>query len=208
MTAPCRRPPFVALLLLGLSAICCGSPSRAASDEAERLARALALRAGMTVADIGAGEGDFSEELARRVGDSGRVFSTEIEPEEVEQLRRRFEDAGLDNVTVVLGQQSDAGLPDACCEAMLLRLVYHHFTRPDEMRASLRRALRSGGLVAVIEIEPQPGWAELPGVPERGGHGIRPKDLVREMRSDGFEVVERHDGWDGREGRYCVIFRR
>jgi hypothetical protein len=76
------------------------------------------------------------------------------------------------------------------------------------MRASLRRALRPGARLAVIDLRPRPSWRDLPGVPDRGGHGIRTEDLVREMTSDGFEVVARYDDWAGNGDRYCVVFRR
>ena len=76
------------------------------------------------------------------------------------------------------------------------------------MRASLRRALRRGGVLAVIEIDPQTAWRELPGVPDRGGHGISPGDLVAEMTADGFDVVARYEEWPGDEDHYCVVFRR
>jgi hypothetical protein len=87
-------------------------------------------------------------------------------------------------------------------------MVYHHFVDPAAMRASLWRALRPGGLIAVIDISPQRSWRDLPDVPDRGGHGIQPGDLVREMTSQGFEVVLREDDWNGDSDRYCVVFRR
>jgi hypothetical protein len=60
----------------------------------------------------------------------------------------------------------------------------------------------------VIDIDPQRGWRQLPGVPDRGGHGIHEEELVREMTADGFEVVARYDDWTGDGERYCVVFRR
>jgi hypothetical protein len=63
-------------------------------------------------------------------------------------------------------------------------------------------------LIAVIEIEPQSHWPSLEGVPDRGGHGIPSQELIDEMTSDGFEVIERHDPWEGDSDRYCVVFRR
>jgi hypothetical protein len=60
----------------------------------------------------------------------------------------------------------------------------------------------------IVDTEPQQNWRKLEGVPERGGHGIREEDLVREMTGDGFEVVARHAAWNGDAERYCVVFRR
>lgn len=183
-------------------------PTLALSSERARLVEVLALREGMHVADVGAGDGEWSERLAQEVGASGHVYATEIDSHEVEKIEGRARRAGLDNLTVILGTETDTGLPDGCCDAILLRLVYHHFTRPAPMRASLRRALRPGGRLAVVDLEPRTGWRRLPGVPDRGGHGIPMEDLVAEMTSDGFVVAARHDDWTGSGDRYCVVFRR
>ncbi len=191
-----------ALLLAGVG------PALGLSSERSRLVEALALREGMHVADVGAGDGEWTERLAREVGTAGRVYSTEIEADDVKEIQARAHRAGLDNVTAILGTETDARLPDGCCEAVLLRMVYHHFTNPAPMRASLRRALRPGARLAVIDLRPRRDWRDLPGVPDRGGHGIRMDELVEEMTSDGFEVVARHDDWNGSGDRYCVVFRR
>lgn len=177
-------------------------------DESEQIAQALGLHPGMRVADVGAGDGEWSEDLARRVGATGHVYATEVDEDDLEDMRERFEETGLDNVTSVLGDALDTGLPADCCDAILLRLVYHHFTDPAPMRSSLHQALRPGGLIAVVDILPQENWRELPGVPDRGGHGIPPADLVQEMTSDGFDLVARYDDWGSEEDHYCVVFRR
>jgi ubiquinone/menaquinone biosynthesis C-methylase UbiE len=194
-------------LAVALASVSCAAV-RAPAAEAERIAEVLELRRGVWVADVGAGKGEWSRKLASRVGDAGHVYATEIDEDDVAELEDRIDQAGLGNVTTVLGEVDDTGLPDACCDAILLRLVYHHFTEPPRMRQSLRRALRPGGLIAVIEIEPQGHWPELEGVPDRGGHGIAPDDLVSEMTIDGFEVVARYATWEGGQDRYCIVFRR
>jgi predicted methyltransferase len=183
-------------------------PAFGLSSERERLVAALALHEGMHIADVGAGDGDWTERLAEEVGPAGHVWATEIEADDVEKIEKRASRAGLQNVTVILGTETNTGLPDGCCEAILLRMVYHHFTQPAPMRASLRRALRPGALMAVIDLQPRGDWGDLDGVPDRGGHGIRDEELVEEMTSDGFEVVARYDDWSGSGNRYCVVFRR
>ncbi|HET7295353.1 MAG TPA: methyltransferase domain-containing protein [Vicinamibacteria bacterium] len=169
---------------------------------------ALALRSGMTVADVGAGDGRFSVVLAERVGPGGRVYATEIEQAKLDEIGGRARDEGLDNVVAVLGDQTSTGLPEGCCDAILLRLVYHHFTDPAPMRGSLWAALRPGGRIAVIDTRPRQDWPRLSGVPERGGHGIAIDTLLEEMVASGFVVVDRHDAWPGEGDAYCVVFRR
>jgi|GEM_PF-790800 len=198
-----------ALALTVLTALVVGCSSDAAdAAEAERIAELLELRPGMRVADVGAGDGEWTVDLARRVGGAGHVWATEVKEEHLAEIRERVEEAGLHNVTVARGDQTTNGLPDACCDAILLRLVYHHFTDPARMRRELVRALRPGGIVAVIDIEPQEHWRKLEGVPERGGHGIPAEELIAEMAQDGFRVLRRQTGWNGDEDRYGVVFGR
>jgi protein-L-isoaspartate O-methyltransferase len=178
-------------------------------SESARTAEALGLRPGLQVADVGTGNGEWAERIGREVGESGHVYATEVDRDKLHEAEARLTEAGLKNVSTILGTQEDTGLPAGCCDAILLRMVYHHFTNPPRLRASLRSALRRGAPLVVIDTEPQKGWRQLEqGVPDRGGHGVKEEDLLREMTGDGFEVVERHHDWPGDGDRYCVVFRR
>ena len=181
---------------------------RATAAEIDRLVEVLQIERGAVVADVGAGDGEWAVQLAARVGEEGHVWATEVDEDEVENIEDRILGAFLNNVTVVRGNQSDSGLPTACCDAILLRMVYHHFVRPEEMRTSLRRAVRPGGRIAIVDISPQSSWRDLPGVPDRGGHGIPLADLILEMTAAGFEVDESQEEWNGDKDRYCVVFKR
>jgi SAM-dependent methyltransferase len=197
---------FVLLALNGCATGADAGPEP--SDEMQQLFETLGLETGQEVADVGAGNGPWVPALSHWVGREGHVFATEVKEDLVDKIRGRAQEEGLANVTVLLGNDQDMGLPPACCDAVLLRLVYHHFTDPAAMRASLRRALRSGGRVAVIDIEPQKSWSTLEGVPDRGGHGIPMEDLIREMSGEGFSVESRHTDWNGDPERFCVIFKK
>ncbi|MCB1007534.1 MAG: methyltransferase domain-containing protein [Acidobacteria bacterium] len=179
-----------------------------AEDEAERILALLDVRPGATVADVGAGDGEWTLALADAVGAEGSVYATEVTEGLLESIRRRVAEAGVTNVRVVAGDQGATGLPSACCDGILLRLVYHHFVDPEAMRADLGRALRSGGRVLVVETRPQSGWRKLEDVPERGGHGIAPAALVAEMARSGLREVERRERWNGDDDRYAVLFER
>lgn len=204
---PTRLSRLALVLAVTFLAAACNVGSLAAG-ETDRIAEVLALRPGKVVADVGAGDGDWSFRLAERVGETGHVYATEVDEDELDKIRRRIENGNYTNVTAVEGSQERAGLAAECCDAILLRLVYHHFTDPSVMRADLRRALRPEGRLAIIDIVPQKLWRRLPEVPDRGGHGIPIEDLIREMTGDGFEVVSRHEDWNGDEDRFCVVFRR
>ncbi len=202
-----RRSRLLLAVSTPLLLLAACTTGRATADEADQIAAALGLEPGMKVADVGAGDGEWAVELTRQVGAGGHVYFTEVDEDDLEEARERLEETGLGNSTAILGDQDDTGLPADCCDAILLRLVYHHFTDPAPMRASLRRALKPGGLIAVIDILPQSHWRELEGVPERGGHGIVPEELLADMTGDGFELVARHDDWGDEEDHFCIVFR-
>lgn len=202
------RPSAVATVAASLAvALAIAAPCHAAGGtEAQLIERVLGLRPGMTVADVGAGSGEFTTGLARAVGSTGRVYATEIEQRHLAAIDLRMQAAGHRNVITVLGTLRDAGLAEGCCDRILLRLVYHHFSEPAPMRDSLLRALRPGGRIAVVDLPPQPGWRTLPDTPDRGGHGIQPEVLRDEMLAAGWQLVERHDEWPGEPGAYCLVF--
>jgi predicted methyltransferase len=180
----------------------------ASDEENTQIAALLGLRPGMVVADVGAGSGAYTVALARTVGPAGRVIATEVEQRHLATIASRLAEEKLDNVSTVLGDQASTGLPDGCCDRILLRLVYHHFSDPAAMRSSLWRAMKPGALIAVVDVPPQANWSALSGVPDRGGHGIPVQELVREMRSSGFELVHEQHEWPGETDGYAVVFRR
>ncbi len=146
-------------LLLGVgAAVAAGSVAaklylaRQFRSEAALLTRTLDLAPGMVVADVGAGDGKMAAAMASKVGSRGRVYATEIDPKQIEKIRRTVERSQLQNVTVLPAGVDSTGLPENCCDAIFLRSVYHHLTRPDDYDKSLWQALRPGGRLLVSEI--------------------------------------------------------
>lgn len=139
-----RRGATVIILLIVLLGAGCnnwrGLGFRASGPEMPRLRQVLALKPGMSVADVGAGKGEVTVALAAEVGPSGYVFSTEIDSEALEQLRAVVAAATLENVTVVQAHAHKTGLPTSCCDAILLRRVYHHLTHPATTNRPAARA--------------------------------------------------------------------
>lgn len=194
-------------VLLGIVVAAVVGYVRLTAVEADRILEVLGIRAGMRVADVGAGRGEWAVELARAVGPEGRVYATEIDNDRLDDIRRAAKRAGLANVQVVKAGSTETGLPQACCDAILLRHVYHHLAEPESTLASLGSALRPGGLVAIIDFESW-GWSSPPATaaPIRRGHGMPLSLLEQEVTRAGFEVVRSEPGWSGRD--YLVVARR
>lgn len=173
--------------------------------EAAELAALMQLETGARIADVGAGDGEWALRWAERVGATGRVWATEVTDELVATIRHAAETAGAGNLEAIRGDDRRSGLAAGCCDVVLLRMVYHHFTEPAAMRADLARALAPGGRLVIVDTVPQKHWRRLEGTPERGGHGIAPDVAIAEWKADGFELVERRDAWMGDPDRYALV---
>jgi len=199
--------PRVAPLLLAALVPACsnwtGFGFDARGPEMQRIREVLRLKKGMTIADIGAGNGQLSAALASEVGTGGRIFATDIDRVRVEALGDKFGREQLTNVVVVEGGTSDTRLPPACCDAIVLRRVYHHLTDTAGINASLFRSLRPDGVLAVIDFPP-------PFFLSRGEFGVPTTVVIGEVTRSGFELLRLIDDWPGRGplGSYCVLFRK
>ena len=179
----------------------------AAADEIAKLAALMEWKPGTVVADIGAGDGRFSFAAVEHVGESGRVFATEIDKEKLRKLREEIKKRNLQNVAVVESDETETNLPAACCEAIFLRRVYHHLTKPLEFDVSLLRALKPGGKLAIIDFPPHPEYGRVTGVPkDREDHGIQQKILIDELTKAGFQLEKVVQDWPTSD--YCVLFVR
>ncbi|HEX2251585.1 MAG TPA: methyltransferase domain-containing protein, partial [Gemmatimonadales bacterium] len=177
------------------------------ASDAARLVTALQLQAGQTVADIGAGRGQLTIELAREVAPTGRVYATELDPDRLRDIRQASKSAGLKNVTVIEAGATHTNLPEQCCDALVLRRVYHHFGNPRLMNASMRQSLKPGGLLAVIDFAPDSAESADPHGRANGSqHGVTSATVVRELSQAGFELVGVEKG--SRSDRFMVVMRR
>jgi ubiquinone/menaquinone biosynthesis C-methylase UbiE len=204
---PKRKIILSGVLLLAVFVSLCAAISE---SEIQRLAQVLDWKAGQVIADVGAGDGEIGFAAASTVGESGKVFLTELDEQKLAALQKDADRRKLKQVVVLAAAEKETKLPDNCCDAIILRRVYHHFTAPSEMNASLLRSVRPGGLLAVIEFAPRKSLTAsdpVKGVPSnRGGHGIPKKILVEELTAAGFKLDKTFDDWP--EDGYCVLFRR
>jgi ubiquinone/menaquinone biosynthesis C-methylase UbiE len=208
MTKQSRHLVLLVAVLAGMAASACTANAQDEfAADAARLVTALKLHVGQTVADIGAGHGQLTVALAREVGPSGRVYATELDSDRLRDIRQATNSAGLENVSVIEAHATRTNLPERCCDALVLRRVYHHFSNPRLMNTSMRLSLKPGGLLAVIDFEPDSAESTDPSNRDTGDqHGVTSATVVRELRQAGFEVVAVEEGT--RPDRFMVVVRR
>lgn len=163
---------------------------------------ALQLRAGMVVADVGAGTGLFTLPIAERVGPRGRACAVDIVPEFLELIRTRAAAAGLDNIDLVLGSARSAELAADTVDLVFVCDTYHHFEYPQTMLASLRQALRCDGELVVVDFKRIPNVSsEWIMEHVRAGE----ETVIQEILRAGFVLVAREDFL---ESNYFLRFRK
>ena len=146
--------------------------------EAEEVMRIAGVQSGMSVADVGAGEGYYTVRLARAVGARGRVLAEDIVPETRDDLAERVQREGLDNVAVKLGAPDDPLLPHQSFDRIFLVHMYHEVQSPYAFLWHMRDALKPGGLAVVVD-------SNRP----TGRHGIPPAQLRCEFAALGLQPV-------------------
>jgi len=148
---------------------------------------AVALSPGQAVADVGAGTGLFTRLFAARVGPQGRVYAVDIARSFVDGNVQRARAARLENVVGIVSTQADTRLEENSVDVAFICDAYHHFEEPKAMLASIRRALRPGGTLVIVDFEripgTSPGWI-LEHV-RAGKEGFR-----REIEAAGFRYAE------------------
>ncbi|CAN5578682.1 hypothetical protein BH23ACI1_BH23ACI1_18300 [soil metagenome] len=177
--------------------------------ETTRLIERLKLGPNSTVADVGAGEGEVTAELSRQLGPDARIYSTDVNEKTLAGLHDLVVRQKLGNVTVQAGAFEATNLPEACCDAIFVRHVYHHFGNPEVMNASILRTLKPGGRFAVMDFPPKkPVAGRVPPEQRASGdtHGVTAQTVVQELETAGFRIVEVIRDWPG--GLFMVLAER
>lgn len=157
-------------------------------EQPEKVLDLLKLTPGQMAADIGAGTGYYSLRLARRVGPQGRVLATDIQPEMIARLRVNMKKAKVSNIDPVVCTPTDAKLPSGTLDLALMVDVYHELANPEETMAQVRRALKPGGRLVMIEYR-----GEDPTVPIKPEHKMTLAQIREELTPMSFRIQETFD---------------
>jgi precorrin-6B methylase 2 len=152
-------------------------PEREEQERTDLLLKALELKPGMVVADIGAGSGYFSWRMAQQVGETGKVYAEDIQQEMLDLLMAQMRKHQADKIVVpILGTVQDTKLPENSTDLILLVDVYHELDFPFEMTRNMIRGLKPGGQLVLVEYR-----GEDPEVPIKRLHKMTTAQVKKEM---------------------------
>tara|TARA_B100000809_G_scaffold262133_1_gene312426 strand:+ start:2816 stop:3523 length:708 start_codon:yes stop_codon:yes gene_type:complete len=148
----------------------------------------LGIKPGMTVCDMGCGNGFHTLKMAKMTGPTGAVLAVDVQPEMLKLLRERSEKEGIENITPILGSFHQPRLPPNSVDLILLVDVYHEFSHPVTMLKGMRDSLRPEGVIVLVEFR-----AEDPKVPIKLLHKMSKEQILKELPANGFKLVKDYD---------------
>lgn len=178
------------------------APGRDARQKPEELVRAMALRTGMVVADIGTGPGYMLPFLSRAVGANGRVLAEDIQDDFLAKARTKAETDKLGNISFIKGSETDPMLPEGGVDVALALDSYHHYDYPEKMLAGIRQGLKPGGKLVVVEY-----YKSKRAMPNgRALEHIRldAPDLIKEIEANGFRLESKRE--HVKDSQYMATF--
>jgi len=179
------------------------APDRDTKQKPEELVQAMLLKPGMVVADIGTGAGYMLPFLSRAVAPNGRVLAEDIQDDFLEKARSKAESEKLSNVTYIKGSEADPMLPKGGVDVALALDSYHHYDYPEKMLAGIRRGLKPGGKLVIVEY-----YKSATAMPNgRALEHIRldAPDVIKEIEANGFRLISRRE--HVKDSQYMLIFR-
>jgi ubiquinone/menaquinone biosynthesis C-methylase UbiE len=156
-------------------------PEREDEEAPSKALDALELKPGMVVADIGAGSGYYASRISKRIGPTGRVYATDIQPGMIDILDRRIKSEGLTNITTILGGMDDPKLPPQSIDLAIMVDVYHELQQPQIFLQRLRETFKPNGRLVLLEFR-----KEDPKVPILEVHKMSVAEVKQEMEAEGF----------------------
>lgn len=154
-----------------------------------QMRKELKLQPGMTVCDMGCGNGYHTLPMAEAVGEKGLVYAVDVQPEMLEMLQERSLAQGLSNIRTIAGLPHDPKLPEGSCDLIVLVDVYHEFSHPVPMLEAMRKALKPDGKVVLVEFR-----EEDETVPIRPEHKMSKAQINKELTANGFKLSREFDG--------------
>ena len=163
-------------------------PEREKEENSQEMIKALQLKPGMMVADVGCGNGYHSLMMAKLIGQKGKVYCVDVQSKMLEFLQERAKQEGIKNCVSILGKFTDPMLPKNSIDLILLVDAYHEFTEPEAMLKKMRESLTSNGQLVLVEFR-----KEDPKVPIKEDHKMTKEQMIKELTANQFKVTRSYD---------------
>ncbi len=160
-------------------------PEREDEENPTKCIESLDLKPGDVVADLGAGSGYYTFRMAPKVGEKGKVLAVEIQDAMLAELKKRIEKQKVTNVETVKCTESDPKLPEKGVDLVLMVDVYHELAFPYEVMLAIRKSLKPGGRVVLVEYR-----KEDPKVPIKEVHKMSEEQIKKEMAVVGLHHLK------------------
>ena len=126
-------------------------PDRYQGETDDRMLDVMGIRPGMTIGEVGAGDGRVTFALARRVGGKGKVYANDINPTPLDDLRALCAKTGITNIDTIVGTVDDPMFPKAALDLAIMAIVYHHLDRPVPLLKNLATSLKPGATLVILD---------------------------------------------------------
>ncbi len=172
----------------------------------DRVLEKLDIKEGIIVADVGAGNGKFTVKIARIVGLEGHVYANEISKDRIQKIERLIEKEGIENITIIHGEEEDAVLP-VKVDFIVLKFVYHHLSSPDNFMNNLLKYLNPGGRLAVIAADINHENSDRANKKDRDVCISDPEKTKKAIEKSGYQFEKREDVKQSKEVDYILFFK-
>ncbi len=152
----------------------------------DRIVDAIGVKPGMTIGEIGAGTGRLTIWLSERVGPKGKILANDIDQDALDHLQGRCRENGVKNIQIIKGTVEDPRLPKGTLDIAFMINVYHHLDKPHEMLLHIKPSLKSGGILAIVDADPEKsGFGD--------DHSTPKKEMLQQLDKAGYKVIRVED---------------
>ena len=158
----------------------------------KKIMDAIGVKPGMVIGEVGAGRGRFTVYLAREVGSSGKIYANDIRKYDLDYLKTRCSKWGFNNVETIVGEEDDPLLPSQALDMAIMVYVYHHLSKPDELLKNLKKSLKPGSTLVILEMRDAELDKELHVDRSKPGVTIPPiqERIEKSAKACGFEILK------------------
>jgi ubiquinone/menaquinone biosynthesis C-methylase UbiE len=184
-------------------------PTLALAQKFDDIVAALGVKPGGKIADVGAGDGDYTFKLATAVGPAGKIWAVDVKKSALRELRRKAEEGNVGNVEVVEGKEDNPMLPKGELDAVLVVNAYHEMEEHKAMLGHMRDALKPGGRLVIVEQMPGEALRAKSRIEQQDKHALSPSYVEADLAEAGMERITTTVAPATNHGaRYVVVARK